>query len=175
MTDTKSLIAISRLSAEIELKLIESEGLITEEIESMIAVSANMPAKVDSYHEVIEKFIDTSERLKNKAKKYEAAAKRYSAIVDHLKENIRQVLREQGLPRLSGNEIHFRFVRGNPAVKILDATKLPGKYLITKTETNVDKALLASDLKNKIIVEGAELEETFTLRQFENDLSKEKK
>lgn len=162
----KSLSLIVSEVAQLEAMLIESDGEITPEIESMLAVrEIQLPEKVDRYASVIERFDLIEEFYKEKADQIYKLAKAAGTVSIRCKENLKASMMDLNVSELTGNEIKFKLSPSNPSVEIVDQSKLNGSYLITETITKVDKKRIGEDLKLGVPVDGAELRQTFSLRK----------
>ena len=173
MSDSKSLSLIVSQVADLENQLIESGGLITEEIENALAIrDTHLPEKIDSYAAVIERFDLVEEHYKNKAAFYLGLAKSAGSVVERCKENLKASMKELGVSELIGNDVKYKLSPSNPTVLIASDDAIEGSYKITETVVKIDKKKIAEDLKLGVPVVGARLQETFRLTKSANRKTK---
>lgn len=162
---SESLNSILQKLVTIEGMLVESQGEITPEIESLLAVKEiTLPEKVEGYAAVIERLKLVTEYYENKAELYAKISKATKLAGDRCKDNLKNAMDILGVKELKGVETKFKLSPSNPSVVISDESLIEGPYLITETVTKVDKRKIAEDLKLGVPVKGATLKENFSLR-----------
>lgn len=168
-TMTKSLTSIVSEIATLENSLIESGGEITPEIENAIALrDSHLPAKIDSYAIVMERFGGVAEFYKAKADSYLKLARAANAIIDRCENNLREALRSLETKTLEGNDVVFRLSPSNPKVVFDNENLIDDAYKVTETVVKIDRKRIADDLKIGVPVPGAHLEESYSLRKSVN-------
>ena len=173
MSENKSLSLIVSQVADIENMLIESEGVITPEIEAILAVKEiNLPEKVDSYAAVIERFEMIEEYYKAKSDNILKIARAASAVYSRCKENLKFAMKELGVDEINGHDMRFKLSASKPSIIIEDDSKIDAAYKITETIVKIDKNKIGEDLKIGVPVAGAKMQENFSLRKYANRSSK---
>jgi hypothetical protein len=165
----KSLMSLVDVAAELERALIESGGLITPELEQLLEVKdVHLPEKVDSHALVIDRMESIAAFYKAKAEFFLRLAKSAVNVADRCEANLKMAMQAMGADEIKGMDIRYRLVRSNPACVIEDEAKIDGGYKVTETITKVDKKRILEDLKIGVPVEGARLEQGYSLRQYPN-------
>lgn len=153
-----AIISQKAMALQNELELLEGE--ITEDINNMmldISQSADDAGLfLDRSEYMIEYFKDFKKKIDAKIKTIEAAQ---SFIESELKKSC------AALGDLEGNNFIFKLQKTKPKVVIDDESKLHDLYLRTKVVHEPDKTKIYVDLKSGIHVEGAKLEENFSLKK----------
>lgn len=166
---SKSLIPMIHMVADIEASLIEGEGLLTPEIEAMLEIKEiKIPEKVDGYAFIWDR-IELAEAY-HKARAAEAAknAKVIANFKENFKNRLKFAMEELGTKELRGNDFLFRLQATNPKVIIDDEDAIHDAYKTVKTETVINKAAIAKDIKADVPFAGAHLEMTPSLRKYSN-------
>ncbi len=84
-----SLKELTFLAAEIEARLIESEGEVTEALAELMVEAERLPSKVDSISFVIDSLESKANLLKFKSEAYLKAAKTHENAVRSLKNHVK--------------------------------------------------------------------------------------
>jgi hypothetical protein len=158
--ENKSLIA---LSAEVEEDLITSGGEITEMIATKLA---QISRKVDGSVFVLERFEKIEEHYKEKADKLLSIAHAAKVARERLKDYIKTAMEIQGVIDLEGDDFRFRITKAPPAVEILDQSKLPDEYIVTKTTKAIDNKKIKAAIESGQKVPGADLRYSVGLRVY---------
>jgi hypothetical protein len=161
-----SLVKIVNEVSLLEQKLIESEGQLTPEIEALLAVSGEMlPAKVDNYSMVLERFDALSEHYKERAAFFSKIAKQCEGVQDRLKENIKFAMKTLNVDELSGQDVKFKLQKVKSKVVIEDESLIPDDYYKSEIVHTLQKDKLKGDLEIGPIP-GARLEESVSLKTY---------
>lgn len=161
-----SLVKIINEVSQLEQKLIESEGSITPEIEALLSVSTELlPAKVDNYSMVIERFDALSEHYKERAAFFSKIAKQCENVQESLKENIKFAMKTLNVDELSGQDVRFKLQKVKAKVVIEDESLIPDDYYKSEIVHTLQKDKLKGDLEIGPIP-GAKLEESFSLKTY---------
>ncbi len=164
-----NLVSLAVQVAQIETALYDADGEVTPEIEAALSIrDFLLPAKIDSYAHVMERMAMLEEYYKTKAKELEKLSKSYGSIIERCEGNLREALRTIESKTIEGNEVIFRLSPSNPKVIIENENLVNDSYKVTETVTKIDKKKIAEDLKIGVPVEGAHLEESFSLRKSVN-------
>lgn len=167
--ESKSLSLIVSQVAELENQLIESGGVLTEDIEKALAiVDTHLPEKIDSYAAVIERFDLVEQFYKDKAAFYLGLAKSASSVTERCKDNLKFAMKELGVTELAGNEIKYTLSKNGPKAIVDDSSKIDQIYKVTETVVKIDNKRILEDLKVGVPVEGAHLEDVYRLTKSAN-------
>lgn len=138
-----------------------SEGEITTDIEARmleLSKSADDAAIfLDRCDQVAEHLKSIIDQIKSKIKTIESAQ-------DFVKSDIKKSIQSLGCD-LEGELYTFKLAKAAPKVIIDDESSISELYLRTKVIHEVDKKQICDDLKNGVPIEGAHLEENFSLRK----------
>lgn len=162
-----------RLSNELRLYLVESNGEITDQmIEGLAIVEQGLPAKVDSYKFVIDDMQSEVDKWKAKAEEFLKVSKGYELFIKRLKENIRIACISMDKIELIGNTYRWKLQTSNPALIIEDERLIPQKYKTIIQATEIDKKQLIADLKalkKDETIPGCKLETSNHVRSYPNN------
>jgi uncharacterized protein YllA (UPF0747 family) len=151
----------------------ESGGEITPNVEVMLAVlNEQLPAKLDNYAAIIERFEMFSTYHKAKAAQQAQLSKQCQAVADRMQANIKAAMIQMGKDEVSGNDVKYRLVKSNPSCVIDQEDLISANYKTIVQETKIDKKRILEDMKLGVPVEGAHLEQGLSLRQYANSPSK---
>lgn len=166
----KPLIQIAQEVADLEKALIESGGLISEEIEQRLAIKdLELPVKVDGYASILKRLDVTADHFRAQADFFVQVAKGIDQAHSRLKENLKNAMEIMATNEIKGHNYRLKMSKSKPVVIIEDESKLDGKYLVTiPATTRPDKNLIARDLDSGATVTGARLEGQASLRIFAN-------
>ncbi len=167
--ESKSLALIVNQVAELENQLIESGGVVTEEIEkALLIVDTHLPEKIDQYSFTIERFDMAEEFYKNKAAFYLGLAKSMAQVTERCKENLKFAMKALGTTELEGVDVKYKLSPTNPSVVIDSEESVEEAYKITETTVKIDKKKILEDLKIGIPVNGVRMQENFRLTKSAN-------
>ena len=152
---------VSNQTLELVNALELSEGEITPDIETQMlemSRSADQAALfLDRCDQVVAHLDSIVDQIKSKIKTIENAQ-------DFVKSDIKKSIQSLGCD-LEGDIYRFKLAKAAPKVIIDDEASISDLYLRTKVIHEVDKKQISEDLKNGVPVEGAHLEENFSLRK----------
>lgn len=147
--------------------LCESGGELTPQLEALMAhVDTAFPAKVESYHIVMERMTVEAEYWKEKASVYLKIAKAHDALQERLKASIKDGMIALGKDEVMGESIRFKLSPTKGALVISDETKLPDEYLMIETKKVPDKEKIRASLEAFATVPGASLEGGYRMSKY---------
>lgn len=174
-SENKSLLALVQESNELEKQLIESNGVLTPELEAALEVKEiQLPEKVDGYNAIIERFEWIKKSYKERADFFMALSKSSQSLIDRLESNIKTAMQGLNVEELEGIDYRFKLQKSPPSVVIEDEAKIDGAYKITETITKIDKKRLAEDMKLGVPVAGAKLNQGYYVRSYSNNPTRKK-
>ena len=89
-------------------------------------------------------------------------------VTDCSDDNIKEAMQTLETDELVGIDVRFKLSKSNPSCVIDDPEKIDAAYKTVVQEIKIDKKRITDDLKHGIPVEGAYLQESFSLRQYAN-------
>lgn len=141
-------------NADIPTEIIESAlNEISEEIEEK---SENIAKVIKSLEVEIEGFKQEERRLAEKRKPLESKIK---SLKSYIEDSMRMINKLKFKSRL----FSFNIQNNAPSVNILNGSTIPKQYFIEQQPV-LDKRKLLADLKEGLKVEGAEVQQTSSLR-----------
>lgn len=163
-----SLRSLVTLSNDLLNQLLESNGQLTPELEEQLSkLEIALPAKVDSYAYLIDRFEAEAEFWKARAENNALVMKACLAAQKRLKDNLKFAMQEQKAGEIKGNEVRFKLQNSKPSL-VIDETIIDPAYTYQHVETRIDKKKIEEDLKIGVPVKGATLEPSFSLRVYAN-------
>lgn len=176
MSETKALLAIVQETNELEKMLVQSEGVLTPELEAALVVKEiQLPEKIDNYAGLRERMEMLSDYYKERADKLLALSKAAARVIDRLDENLKLAMRELKVDELVGNDHRFALQSSAGAVFVEDETKIHGAYVVTETITKLDKKRILEDLRLGVPVVGCRLEKSQFVKAYSNSPARKKK
>lgn len=155
-------------SQSLELAIIENGGELTPELETALtAISLDVAESVDRTHFALDRIENAAGYWKAKAAEYKKISDSLETAHDRLKGYIKGVMVESGKTDLTGVEVRYRLSRAKPKV-VIDEAKLAPAYFKEKITLVPEKERIKQDLELGVPVDGARLEESFTLRAYPN-------
>jgi len=143
--------SLLRLLADLDEKLNSSNGEITKDLELIFkALSLKIDHCVE-FHKHIENRIDF---IDSKIKDLLIAKETIKSVSSRFNDYLLHCLGDN--QSLDGETYVIKKVKNPPKLEITDAAAIPGEFLVTHTETSVDKNRLKEALKREPI-EGATL------------------
>ena len=133
----------------IEKALDEVEEQLEEKAENIAKLIKTLESEVTGFKTEEKRLADRRKSLENRI----AALKRY----------IDASMKATGKKRFKGQLFSFNIQKNPPSVNITDSTLIPKEYYIQQ-EPVLDKKTVLAELKNGVIVPGAELLQTESLR-----------
>ena len=126
-------------------------------------VGGNIEEKSENIAKLIKSFEVDINGFKDEEKRLAAKRKSLEIRVKSLKEYIESAMKVTGKKKIKGQLFTFSIQKNPPSVKITDNTLIPKEYYIQQ-EPLLDKKTVLAELKNGVIVPGAELLQTESLR-----------
>lgn len=155
-----SNILISQKAINLSNSLELLEGEITPEVEQQMLELTNSVDDAAIFLErsehIIAYFKSMRDQLNKKIKTIENAT-------DFVESEIKKAVAISGA--LQGTNYTFKLSKTKPKVIISDETKISDLYLRTKVTHEVDKTAIYESLKKGVAVEGAELQDNYSLRK----------
>jgi hypothetical protein len=158
---SETLKSIVKSSLDLEQKLIDAEGVLTDDLAGEIALcEKSMAVKVDAYAHIISRMKDAIDRHKEARQAHAAYIKNLESSIEWLQYALKSGLNVLNRSELLGDHYQAK-TRLNPAsCEITDLDAIPAEYKIIKTEVVVDKAALLEVLKMGVDIRGANLKQT---------------
>lgn len=174
-----SLRELVAFSSAVEMKLIESGGEITAEVEKHMDMLSfvqgeALPAKVDAVQHVLIRFETLADEWKKRAQEIAAVAKGIDSARDRLKDYVKQAMLDNATDELLGGEYRFKLQKVKPRLIIRDEERIPVQYIKQVISSVIDKDMIRADLDKGNSVAGAELESSFGLRAYANKQTEKK-
>ena len=146
---------ISAEQMRINNLLEENDGELTPEIEEALMINEeNFLVKTEGYIASIKKFDNLADAVDAEIKRLQAIKKTASNCSKRLKESLSYGMQTMGYDKVDVG-LHKISYRRSTAVNILDEAHIPNQYI--KVETKIDKESIKRDLKEGILIPGAEL------------------
>lgn len=160
----ETLKELLRMDQELEEKLIESGGELTEETEkAQLALEISLPQKIDSYYRVMKHLESSEEYFKARAEEFHVQAVQLKNARDRLKRNIKFIMEENRINQLSGNDYSFKLTNAKPKMIIQDEL-VPDEYKQEIKMIEIDKDKIYEDLSKEMVIPGCRFEPTVALR-----------
>lgn len=172
MAEKKSLAVLVDDQLALDNLLLEVAGDITNpETEEIVhnwisEVKSGIATKVDSYEFKQEAIKSQIEKFKSRAEMFTAAARALANLSESLKDRLKFAMLELDATELNGNLFRYKLSNSKPTVQIYDESKLPKKFLKSKTTYSPDKEAIKAAIDAGEPVSGACLEMGFTLRVY---------
>lgn len=175
MTETKTIKGTESLpellikTAELEAKVIESGGEISEFIENELATIESMTVhKTEAYHAVQTRMQATSDWLQSKIDELKKSQAAIESARDIIRERIKFLMQNFQVSELKGETIRYVLTRGANAVDVVDETQIPKNYIktVVKTVESIDKKKILSDIESGAAVPGCQIREVYTLKTY---------
>jgi hypothetical protein len=119
-------------------------------------VKIELNNKSTSLIHVIKNIESDETMLDNEIKRLKAIKDRKSKNLESLKEYIKVCMEQMNLTKIETPIGNFS-LRKSESVNIIDSTKIPSEYVNVVIENKPDKVKIKEALKNKIVIEGAEI------------------
>jgi hypothetical protein len=168
MSENKSLSTIVSEMSVIVSAIIENGGELTPELESAFDnVGTDLATKCDGYAVFMERLETEADYWKAKADSYSKVSKSCKALKERLNDNIKFAMRTLNTDEVKGGDVRFKLSKLAPKV-VLNEEKIPQEYKMQVTEWVPDKERIKVDLQNGCAIEGAGLEDVYSLRKYAN-------
>lgn len=162
---TSTLPALVANSQEISRQLLETQGELTPELETALAISeVELPAKIEGYVFTLEELEMREAYFKQKADYFSQIASTFANAQSFMKERLKIAAKDLGVNELVGIDHKFTFQNSKPSVIIEDESKIDQIYLREKIMKSIDKTKIGEDLKLGVPVPGAYLQENKTMK-----------
>lgn len=162
-----------RLSNELRLYLVESNGEISDEMAQGLAIlETNLPTKCDSYKFVIDDMELETVKWKERADEFTRVSRGYKSFVERLKDNLKHAALAMGKTELFGNDYRWKLQNSKPSVVIENEELIPGKYKTVVQTFKIDKDQMLADLQAGIDIQGARLERSQHVRCYPNGVKR---
>ncbi len=150
----------------LERMLIESGGELTPEIQKEMELNPTTISElVDIKYIGLERMDSSIDFFEKKAEEFKRIAHSLKNAQKFILDSIKSHMIETGKKELVGTEYQFKLSSAAPKVQIVNEEKIADAYKKQVIETQIDKKLIAEDLKNGIPVDGCVLEENYSLRK----------
>jgi hypothetical protein len=164
----KSLYELTEEAIKIEQIILEAHGEITPEIEKLLdEVDIKTPEKIDSYVYVIERMKNSAEFIKQKVEQHKKLIASYKRVENDLRDRLKSHMLTLGKTDAFGCEYRLKLSKGKSKL-ILDQASLSLKYLKEEIIFTPNKQMITDALEADKAVDGAYLEDVFTLRKYIN-------
>lgn len=169
---SESLKDLIRFSYEIEEKLIESQGLITDEIQKLIELKdAKLPVKIDGYAGFLERMVSLTKHYDEKAMQYANISNSIDKIIEKCEENLKEAMIGLGVKELVGIDVKYKLQNSPPSCVIDNEAFVPSDYKVRKDPV-IDKKKILEDLKLGVPVPGCHMEQGQYARKYLNTRGK---
>lgn len=153
-----SLISLTRQILELEQSLIESNGEITNDIDSQLAITEeNYPVKVDNYAAVLDRLDATEQWIKIQMDEFKDALRRIDRARDGLHFRLGQAMDMLKKTELEGNHVVFEIKESRGKVVITDESALDPIFTKSELVIHPDKIAIAKAINDGQKVAGASL------------------
>lgn len=165
MSESESLPVIMRSHAELAIKLYESGGELTPEIQvALDLVTEKTVQKVDAYGHIMDRLEVESAFLSEKIKQLQDLQGKIEKARDGLEFLMTQALNTTDDKTLQGNEYKFK-LSPTAGRTIVDETLLPIAYCKFEVLKTIDRARIKSELKDGRQVPGCSIEPGWSFRK----------
>ena len=127
----------------------EVEEQLEEKVENIAKLIKTLEVEVNGYKTEEKRLADRRKSLENR--------------IIGLKSYIDATMKATGKKKFKGQLYSFNIQKNPPSVNITDSTLIPKEYFVEQ-EPVLDKKTVLAELKNGVIVPGAELKQTESLR-----------
>jgi hypothetical protein len=157
----KTLIA---KSSAIETAVFEGQDLAPFE-QDLFQVDLTNADAVEAYNFMVQHLEQREEFYRRQAEEFEAIAKSISGLVSRYNIFVKKVMAESGQDELTGKSFRFKLTKVKPKLFVDDESKL-SEYLQQETKMVLNKERIKQDLELGVPVEGAHLEQSYSLRKY---------
>lgn len=165
---SKTLPEIVAQVSLITQQIVENGGELSVDLEAVFDnVGAELAVKCDGYAFILDKLENEADFWKQRADSYAKVSKSCKALRERLNDNIKFAMQQMKTDEILGGEMRFKLSKLPPKV-VMNPELIPDAYKMVVTETVPDKERIRADLVAGKQVEGAGLEEVFSLRKYAN-------
>lgn len=164
--ENKTLSVLIDEAALIEKKLLELDGVLTEEMEQVLCLHGKQLAeKIDAYAEIIKRIKSAKERYEDLAELYDKRRESAKNAVEFMEERLLMALDSQKTNELNGVEFTAKKVKNPQSVEIFDESLIPPGYkIIIPAKEQIDKDSIKKDLKAELPVPGCKLTHSYRVK-----------
>ena len=153
-----SLYEITKESKELLDQVMELGGEITESQESrMESIDKMLKEKASNVCEYRKSLTDMQNAVEQRIDDLKISNKIIQNKIDRLDSYVLGCMETSKITSIESEIWSIKLRKPSEIVVITDEDKIPLEFLKTKTETTIDKAEIKKRLKNKEVIEGAEL------------------
>lgn len=161
-----SLLALVDQASQIQRKLIEAGGEITEDLEAMLPIAeVHLPTKVEQYAFVVQQLRNQAKFFKEKAEYFAQISKSFDVGADSMEERIKEAAIKLGVSEIIGVDHKFTITNTAGSVEITNEELIEPIY---KKEVpvsyKIDKKKIGEDLRLGLPVAGAYLKENKSVK-----------
>lgn len=147
---------------EIFYKLLLEEENNEDLIEELALIEIEIEDKAENTAIVLKELEANINKFKEEEKRLYERRKALENNVKYLKSNLEYTMKLQGKNKFKTDHFSFSIQKNAPSVLITNEALIPEDYQKVKVE--IDKTKLKNDLKEGLIIEGAELHQSESLR-----------
>lgn len=157
----KSLIELTQIANDIQMKLMESMGEVTDEIEkALVEIESRLPDKVDGYKFIIDKAQSDIEFWTKKSDEAHEIAQRLSNYISKLKEVTVIAAAQMQVNEIVGHEYIAKIINSPHRVIIENDQEIPQDFKEIVQTTCIKKKEILETIKSGKDVPGAHLEQS---------------
>lgn len=165
----ESLRELVKITSALELKLIESDGEITPDLEKELQVKdIQLPEKIDGYDAILERLQMLANHFSQQAQQFSALANLAVGAQERLEDNLKFAMEELKTTELKGVYSKFKLQNNPPKVLIQNEEIIEEVYKRKKEVVTIDKKAIAEELKLGLPVRGATLIQGQSIRRYKN-------
>lgn len=142
------------MDEETDLELLE---------EALRQVEDCMSDKAENIAKIIKSLDADIETIKAEEKRLQDKRKSLENKKESLKQYLEMQFKEAGIDKVKTPIFTIAIQNNPPSVNVIDESLIPEKYFIQQAPV-LDKKLLLSELKNGVIINGAEIKQTKSIR-----------
>lgn len=158
---SKSLIELTQIANDIQMKLMESMGEVTDEIEkALVEIESRLPDKVDGYKFIIDKAESDAAFWADKAQEAAKISSQLIDYIDRLKKATLVAMMQLQTDKIEGHDFVAKAINASPKVFIENADLIPFTFKEIVATTNIKKREILEAIKSGKQVPGAHLEQS---------------
>lgn len=146
--------------------MIDSGGELTPEVERLMQeIDSELPKKIDSYAVIDERLDAEIKYLKNIETQIKGKRQQLENIKKNCNDRIKMAILAMEKKTVEGEYYKYSLARSKPKI-IIDEGMVPKEYKKEIVVIEVDKKMIEEDLKTGVMVAGAKLEDSYSLRKY---------
>lgn len=160
---------ISKLLAKtyrIETALVESEALSPSIEQDLFQIDLTNADSVEAYNFLATELESRKEFYERQADEFDKVAKSIDNLLIRYNIFVKKIMAESGVEDLHGKTYRFKLSTVKPKLVIDDEGALKADYSKTETKIVLDKERIKQDLELGVPVQGARLEQNYSLRKY---------